>query len=190
MKIKYRELKPSLWKDVERLFGPKGACGGCWCTSWRLPRGGKLWNETKGAKAKKILRNLVKKGKARAILAYADGVPVGWLTFGLRTDFPRLETARAYRVDDVNSVWSFPCFYISSRFRGRGLARGLLKAAVKAARKHKAKILEAYPVPLTKEGKKLPATFSWTGPLKLFEECGFKIVQRQSYSRPLVRKNL
>jgi len=65
-----------------------------------------------------------------------------------------------------------------------------LATAIKAAKKKKAKILEGYPVPLTKDGRKLPAAFSYTGPLKLFEEFGFKIVQRQSYSRPLVRKKM
>ena len=179
-----------MWKDVEKLFGPNGACAGCWCIWWRLPKGGKLWRETRGAKAKKMLRVLVKKGKARAVLAYADGIPVGWLTFGPRTDFPRLETAKAYKVDDVEKVWSFPCFFIAAPYRNKGIGRGLLAAAVQAAKKQKAKILEGYPVPLTKDGKKLPATFSWTGPLKLFEEFGFEIARRQSYSRPLVRIKL
>lgn len=198
MKVEYKELKPSMWKDVERLFGPKGACGGCWCISWRLHKGGKLWNETKGSKAKRMLNNLVKKGKAKAILAYVDGVPAGWLTFGPRSDFPRLETAKAYKVEDVDQarpersreVWSFPCFFIAPPYRNKGIGRGLLAAAVQAAKEQKAKILEGYPVPLTKDGKKLPATFSWTGPLKLFEEFGFKIIRRESYSRPLVRKKL
>ncbi len=190
MKVEYKELKPSMWKDVEKLFGPNGACAGCWCIWWRLPKGGKVWNETRGPKAKKMLQNLVKKGKAGAILAYADGAPVGWLALGPRTDFPKLETAKAYKVDDVEKAWSFPCFFIASRFRGQGIGRGLLSAAIKAAKKQKAKILEGYPVPLTKNGKKLPAAWSYTGPLKLFEEFGFRIVQRQSYSRPLVRKKL
>jgi len=73
MKVEYKELKPSMWKDVEKLFGPNGACAGCWCIWWRLPKGGELWNATRGPNAKKMLQNLVKKGKAKAILAYADG---------------------------------------------------------------------------------------------------------------------
>ena len=190
MKIAYKELKPYLWKDVEKLFGPNGGCAGCWCIWWRLPKGGKLWQETRGAKAKKMFQGLVKKGGARGILAYADGQPAGWATFGPRTDFPRLETAKAYGVEDFGEVWSLPCFYIQSGFRNKGIARGLLAAVIKAAKKHKAKVLEGYPVPLTKDGKKLPATFSWTGPLKLFEEFGFQITQRQSYSRTLVRKKM
>jgi hypothetical protein len=31
MKIITKELTPSLWTDLETLFGNNGACGGCWC---------------------------------------------------------------------------------------------------------------------------------------------------------------
>ena len=38
-------LTPDRWADFETLFGERGACGGCWCTFWRVPavgvRGGK-----------------------------------------------------------------------------------------------------------------------------------------------------
>jgi hypothetical protein len=29
---------PKYWPQLETLFGSKGACGGCWCMSWRLTR--------------------------------------------------------------------------------------------------------------------------------------------------------
>ena len=28
---------PDTWRDLETLFGEKGACGGCWCMAWRVP---------------------------------------------------------------------------------------------------------------------------------------------------------
>jgi len=28
------------WSTIERLFGERGACGGCWCMSWRVPSHG------------------------------------------------------------------------------------------------------------------------------------------------------
>ena len=31
-------LTPERWNDLEALFGPHGASGGCWCMYWRLPR--------------------------------------------------------------------------------------------------------------------------------------------------------
>lgn len=188
--ITYHPFTSSLWPDLERLFGPNGACAGCWCMWWRIPHGGKLWREMQGQKAKRSLKQLVRKRKAFGVLAYAGDEPVGWCTFGPRIDFPRLQRVRAYTRDDIEKVWSIPCFFIHRNWRSQGLARGLLTEAIRLARKKGAKIVEGYPVPLTRAGKKLPAAWSYTGPLGIFEEQGFRIVQRVSRSAPLVRKKL
>ena len=42
-----RPLREDDWPAIEELFGSNGACGGCWCMWWRVPRGGKLWTEMK-----------------------------------------------------------------------------------------------------------------------------------------------
>jgi len=186
----FKEVSVDLWPDLERLFGENGACGGCWCQVWRIPRGGKLWDETKGAKAKKMMKALFKSGDITGLLAYDGEKPAGWCSYGPRTVFPRVETAKAYRRDDVAGVWSINCFFIDKNYRRIGLSKLMLEAALKFLRKRKVKIVEGYPVPLTKDGKQLPPAFTYQGPLKIFEEAGFEIVQRLSYSRPLVRKTL
>jgi GNAT superfamily N-acetyltransferase len=189
-KYKFKEISSELWPDFEKLFGKNGACGGCWCQWWRLPKGGMLWQETKGARAKRTTKYLVKNDLMTGLLAYDGDLPVAWCSYGPRTDFPRTERMKAYRRDDIAEVWSLNCFFIDKKYRGTGLARESLKAALKFMQKRRVEIVEAYPVPLTKDGKKLPAAFTYTGPLKIFEEAGFEIVQRISYSRPLVRKKL
>ncbi len=47
-------------------------------------------------------------------------------------------------------------------------------------------LIKANPV-TTREGKKLSLAFSWIGLLKIFEEKGFKVVQRLVPEKPLVR---
>src|SRR5688572_28424499 len=79
------------WPLIVQLFGDNGACGGCWCMWPRLPKGGKLWEESKGAKNRASFQKLVKGDKVHAVLALADDEPVGWCCFGPRADFPRLE---------------------------------------------------------------------------------------------------
>ena len=37
-KLTFSPLDKERWKDFEILFGARGACGGCWCMSWRLAR--------------------------------------------------------------------------------------------------------------------------------------------------------
>ena len=187
--MQFKELRPELWDSVERLFGLNGACGGCWCMWWRV-ESRKVWSEIRGAGAKEALKNLIQSGKAHGILAFAEDEPVGWCAFGPRQDFPVLETVNAYKHDDIANVWSIVCFFIHRKWRRKGLSRGLLKASVEAIRKRNIKTVEAYPVTTTKDGRKISATFAYTGPLKIFEELGFKIVQSTSPLKPVVRLQL
>ncbi len=189
-KFTCKEVSPELWADFERLFGDNGACAGCWCQWWRIPRGGKLWEETKGARAKRMMKKLFAEGEITGLLAYEGDKAVGWCSYGPRAVYPRMERVRAYARDDIDEVWSINCFFIDRKYRRQGLAREMLRAAIRFMKKRNVKIAEGYPVTLTKDGKQLPAAFSYTGPLKIFEDEGFEIIQRLSPSRPLVRKKL
>ncbi len=68
-----------------------------------------------------------------------------------------------------------PCFFVHRRWRGRGVARALLAAAVVVIRERGGTIIEGYPVRPTKQGK-IPAAFAYTGVPSLFLEEGFKVV--------------
>ena len=184
--IHFEELLPNMWSAMERLFGPNGACVGCWCMCWRTETYA-AWCKIKGDGAKKAFMNLVQKGKAKGVLAFAQNEPIGWCSFGPRTDFPVLQRSKAYARDDVSDIWSITCFFIHHGWRRRGLARKLLKAAVEIMQKRGVKTIEAYPVTTTKEGRKLGSSLAWTGPLKIYEELGFKTVQSINPLRPLVR---
>lgn len=188
--ISYKKLRPAMWSAFEELFGARGACGGCWCMWWRVERGGKLWDETKGKRAKTSMKRLVSSGKAMGIIAFDGKQPVGWCSFGPRADFPRIETVKAYRRDDATGVWCINCFFIARTHRGQGIARGLIRAAVAAMNRRGVRTIEGYPVTKTRDGRALSAAFSWTGPLVIFEELGFTEVQRFSPTKPLVRLEL
>jgi ribosomal protein S18 acetylase RimI-like enzyme len=182
-----RELRKDDWPNVRVLFGKNGACGGCWCMHWRLPKGGKAWEAAKGEPNRRALKSLLAEGKVRGILAFDGSIPVGWCSFGRRVDFPRTETVKAYRRDDIENVWSINCFYVKKEYRRRGLVFLLAEAAVRAIRKCKGRVIEAYPVTLTQDGRKLPPAFSYTGPEIVFQRLGFREVQRLAPTRPLYR---
>ena len=148
------------------------------------------WLKIKGAGAKKAFKKLVQSGKAHGTLAFSKGEPVGWCSFGSRRDFPVLRSIKAYERDDADSVWSVTCFFIHSKWRRKGLSRGLLKSAVEAMGKRGVKVVEAYPVTTTKDGRKIGSSMAWTGPLSIFEELGFKTVQATNSLRPLMRLEL
>jgi ribosomal protein S18 acetylase RimI-like enzyme len=154
---------------------------------WRREKGGQAWDAVKGEPNRKAFRKLVESGKASGVLALDKNKAVGWCSFGKRTDFPRLERTRAYQREDGDKVWSINCFYIAPGYRKQGLARAMAGAAVKAIRKRKGKLAEAYPVTLTKDGKRLPPSFAYTGPECIFQELGFREIQRLAATRPLYR---
>lgn len=166
-------LTPAAWKDVETLFGPRGACAGCWCMFWRLERG-ERFDALKGERLKERFRAGVGEGRIQGVLAYDDGLPVGWATFGPRTSFARLERSPSLACDDPEQVWSIPCFFVRREHRGRGVARALLDAAVAEMRRQGARLVEGYPVKPTASGAPMPAAFAYTGTRSLFEAAGFR----------------
>ncbi len=185
--ISVRELNPEDWPNIETLFGSKGACGGCWCMHWRIEKGGKTWEAAKGEPNRHAFKKLVESGKALGILAFDGDTPCGWCSFGKRNDFPRLDRTRAYRREDTEGVWCINCFFLAKGYRGKNLGFLMAEEAVKAIERHKGKLVEAYPVTLTKDGNKLPPAFSYTGPEVLFQRLGFVEIQRLAPTRPLYR---
>jgi GNAT superfamily N-acetyltransferase len=194
-RIAVREITANDWSMIAQLFGSRGACGGCWCMHWRREKGGKAWEEAKGEPNRRAFKRLVESGEAHGIIAIFGGRPVGWCSFGRRSDFPRLERTKAYARDEtaqtgIVDAWSINCLFLDKEFRNQGLSQKLVEAAVKAIRKRKGKLIEAYPVPLTKGGQKLPAAFAFTGPEIIYQRLGFREVQRLSFSRPLYQLEL
>ena len=139
--ITVHALAPERWPDVEKLFGEKGACAGCWCMFWRL-EAGERFDDVKGAAAKRRFKALVTSGRAQGFLAYEGDEPVGWLSTGRRREFSKLDRAPSLAVSDADDVHSLPCFFVKRGFRGRGVATALLEAAVRALRQQGAKVLE------------------------------------------------
>ncbi len=185
-----RDLSPGDWAVVERLFGENGACGGCWCMHWRVPRGGKLWEESKGEKNRRSFRALVTAGRVHACLAFdGENAPVGWCCLGPRRDFPRLSTVRALRGVSGEDDWAVVCFFVRSKARKSGVGTALLRAAADLARRRGARSLEGYPVDPKGRGD-VPAAFAWTGVTAVFERAGFENVTPQGVARPVYRADL
>ena len=188
MSITTKEVNPSLWPAIEKLFGSNGACGGCWCQAWRFEKG-ESWAGIKGSVARKRLRDGIRKGTTLGILAFEAKIPIGWCTFGPRDSFPRLNRARTLKCNDSSLVWSIPCFFVSCNHRGKGVATEMLDHALRVMQRRRVSIAEGYPSKPDKDGSYISA-FSWTGTRSLFRKAGFTVVGNPNGSKQRVRKEL
>jgi len=178
-----KPLTPETWDDFEALFGEKGACGGCWCMSWRLAAS--EFESQKGEANKKAMRAIVDSGEVPGLIAYADGKPAAWCSVAPRERFPKLGRSRVLAPIDEKPVWSVVCFFVSKPFRGIGLSVEILKHAVKYCKSAGAQIVEGYPS--DPRGKKLPDAFMWKGALSAYLKAGFEVAASRSEASPIVR---
>jgi predicted GNAT family acetyltransferase len=181
--VRFFPARASRWPDIEELFGERGACGGCWCMFWRLPR--KQWDANKGAGNKSAFKKIVTSGQEPGILAYVGKEPVGWCAIALRDTYVGLARSHLLKPVDEKPVWSISCLFVKKPYRRQGISTKLLRAAVEFAAKRGAMIVEGYPVEPTME--KMPDPFLWHGIPSAFTAAGFKEVLRPSKTRSIMR---
>ncbi len=183
--LRFEPLSLKNWNDLETLFGPRGACAGCWCMWWRLTRS--QWQKGQGNGNKRRLKNLAR-SQSPGILAYSGSEPLGWCAIAPRAEYRTLARSRVLSPVDDQPVWSVTCFYVARKFRRTGVTAALLRAAVAFARKRGAKIVEGYPI---EPGKATVAeVFAYTGFSSTFHKAGFGEVARRSPTRPIMRRKV
>ncbi len=182
-RVMYRPVTPSRWPHLEKLFGERGACGGCWCMVWRLPR--QRWLAGRGAGNRRALKRLIASGRKPGVLAYLGREPIGWCAVAPRADYPALGRSRVLSPIDDEPVWSVSCLFVARPYRRQGVSIALLKAAVELAAKQGARVVEGYPVEPAMT--RMPDAFAWTGIPSAFAQAGFREVVRRSKTRPIVR---
>jgi len=86
--LEFYPLKIERWGDFEKLFGKRGACGGCWCMWWRLKRS--EFERQKGDGNKQAMKRIVASGEVPGIFAYAGGEAVAWCSVAPRENYTAL----------------------------------------------------------------------------------------------------
>jgi GNAT superfamily N-acetyltransferase len=178
-------VTPERWPDLEALFGPQGACGGCWCMWWRLKRS--EFTAQCGEGNRLALKQIVDSGQAPGLLAYVEGAPAGWVSAAPRQNYPVLDRSPHLKPVDDTPVWSVVCFYIAPAYRRQGLSVRLLQAAVEYARAHGVRVVEGYPV---LEGKGRGDMSIFTGVASTFAAAGFQQVAYRGGRRAVWRLEL
>jgi GNAT superfamily N-acetyltransferase len=174
------------WSDLERLFGARGACGGCWCMHFRLLK--PEFERGRGDGNRRALERLVASGMAPGVLAYRGRTAVGWCAVAPRASYPRLARSRAMRSPDDRPVWSVVCLFVAREHRRHGVSVALLRGAAAFAAKSGAELVEGYPV--EPRSGAMPDVFASTGTAAAFRAAGFREVARALPGRPIMRRDL
>jgi GNAT superfamily N-acetyltransferase len=183
--VRVEPLVAERWADFERLFGPRGACAGCWCMFFRQTR--KEFEAGKGEANRLAMKAIVEGGEAPGLIAYDGEEPVGWCAVAPRERYSALQRSRNLKPVDEQPVWSVVCFFVAKSHRGRGVTVALLGAAAEYVREQGGMIVEGYPAVAEKE---LPPVWAYIGVKRAFEKAGFTEVARPSDKKVIMRRYL
>ncbi len=181
------------WSDLTAIFGTVDS-GRCNCQ--RFKTRGWFWAQATDEQRRARLREQVNCDDPDAtsttgLVAYLEGVPVGWVAVEPRTEYPRLlglPTVWRGRHEDRqdDGVWSVTCFIVRKGYRRRGITYALAAATVGYARENGARALEGYAM-RTQPGKEITWGELHVGAVQAFAEAGFTEVSSPSVRRVVMR---
>jgi GNAT superfamily N-acetyltransferase len=181
------------WSDLTAVFGTVDS-GRCNCQ--RFKTRGWFWAQATDEQRRARLREQVNCDDPDAtsttgLVAYLEGVPVGWVAVEPRTEYPRLlglPTVWRGRHEDKqdDGVWSVTCFIVRKGYRRRGITYALAAATVGYARENGARALEGYAM-RTQPGKEITWGELHVGAVQAFAEAGFTEVSSPSVRRVVMR---
>jgi GNAT superfamily N-acetyltransferase len=119
--------------------------------------------------------SMIRKGKPFGLLAYDGAEPVGFLSAGPRSDYPRVDESKVTPRIDEQRVWVVPCLYVKRTHRGRGVTTILLRAAVGYAAKEGAPAVEGYP--RSDEARRVASESAWFGTEAQFRRAGYRKIR-------------
>jgi GNAT superfamily N-acetyltransferase len=184
--VELHPITPGRLDDLAELFGTTAVTTRCHCTWFLLrdPERSRVWEA--GGSRECFDRFTVDAPAPTGVLAYHDGVPVGWCAVGARAWYPRLEIAKAWRGGDP-AAWVVTCFYVRRAARRTGLTAELLEAAVTLAGKHGAAVVEGAP---RATGFKTSGGDGYVGFESTFRACDFTAAGPRDGKRLLMRRTL
>ncbi|TCR92827.1 GNAT family N-acetyltransferase [Rhizobium sp. BK376] len=181
-------LTPERWDDFETLFGPSGACYGCWCTHFRVETSER--NNMDADAKKQFMKDRVMSGPPPGVLGYIGDRPTAWVQVSPRLELPQWNSPKTVSrpVDPADAedptVWAVSCFFMGSRDRGKGHSHRMLSHAVNFAKASGARVVEGCPIERTKQSKSVGL---YVGSQRIFEAAGFAEVAKRKDGRPLMR---
>ena len=206
MELGIRALTPDLTEAYLDFFDHRAFSDGspyfpCYCAAFSMSAA-EIENMRERAKAygggtggwqraqRETAARMVREGKIRGCLAFADSLAVGWCNANDRMNYRRVG---AFDLDQVppdrppdceraGQVKSVVCFEICPEYRGKGIAARLLQRVCADAGAEGFEYVEAYPM----DGA--PPALAFTGPAALYEKTGFTVFSRTGHTIVMRKK--
>ena len=188
--IEIKTATPDRLDDVADLFDSNGTTRECWCMFHISSHA--EFQAGYGAGNRTAFEALAATEDAPlGLLAYQDGVPVGWCAAGPRSRYrrvigPRTQVLAQRDTSEDDDVWLAPCFFTRVGRRRQGVTRELLNAAVELAGEHGAIAVEGFP----RKAGVPPSVEDYLGREEVFEFCGFECIASPTPRRVVMRRNL
>ena len=179
MEVKIVEINAKNFADIPRPADRRYNCQECFF--WMGKKDGKLdlmkqkkkWFSSKGEKYGS-LGKLLLWGKRQK--------PIGYIQFGPIAEF---ETARIFYKDMApipRNGWCITCITIETNYRGRDLAKRLIRNVLRDLKRRGVRTVDAFPVKTPKSLNQTPC-----GPATLWKDLSFEKVFKAATKKKIIR---
>lgn len=171
-----KKLIPDLTKDFidyleGMIFTHAPEWKSCFCYFYQNNLSFEEWIKRTGEENKLASIQAIKDGQLTGFLIYQNGVCIGWLNVNEAKYYPRLqETIKPYLLN--KKIALSICFIIHPDYRGQGIARILLKHAIKYYQNLGFDGMLALPISSALEKDK-----RYRGTLNMYQENGYKVIE-------------
>lgn len=155
-------------------FGHAPHWSTCFCRFYHTNCSGEQWQNRTGAENRREAIEEIQAGNMRGYLAFDGDKCIGWCNANNVRQFIRLENDISHIIRN-QKVGCIICFVIHPEYRKQGVARLLLKQAVKDFRAQDFDAVLAIPVDIKGEPEKL-----YRGTLNMYKELGFEEIEKHN----------
>ena len=176
MDVLIKPLTPDLLEDFlhffdDIAFSDNPEWGGCYCHFYHFAGDMEQWRKATKEQNRSATKMLIKDGTMNGLLAFIDNEPAGWCNVNSKDAYKKNPFDDEPADNLEGKIASIVCFLIAPAHRKKGIARKLLKHAIKTLKEENFAWIEAYP----RKGD-LSDAHSYHGPVSLFDSEGFKVV--------------
>jgi len=187
MNIKVKKLEKGMGNEFAEYFANlsfshEPGWSGCYCRFYHMDNEIEEWSKRTGEENRLDAIKEIDNGHMTGFLAYTDGKCIGWLNANDWASYKRLQPYVKDTIGDQKTGVVI-CYVVHPEYRGMGVAKALLNAAVEDFRKNGYDAVMALPLNANEFSQRL-----YRGTESMYEKAGFNKVGEFEYGQVFVRE--